>query len=496
MKHQWLAGRAGGVAVVAAAATLVVPLRVLAQGAGSDDAADLSAANGTAELPDQDRDEVGLRDRAKLELGPLTLAPVVLVALQVMPYVGDDSFFQAGDIAEQEGFRLRHGRLGFAGDFMHRARFAVSTDLSSSDEGKVRLHDAWLGYTQFEWLRAYAGARTVPYSRSALTRSGNAALIERPLAVRAMAPQHQIGASLDGELWDGKFGYTGGVYNGFQRSEYFYGGYEENYAPFGNRFHGLAYAARLRAAPLGRMDPTIADEKHSPARFGVGASYFYSDGGATNTHSAAGDALLHVAGFHLLAETLWSLSDPDETPTVPSDMVEQVTAFSMVGETGYMILQDALGISARFEWIDPNTNTENEGDNWLLTAGASYQLLDRLLRVQAEYTHREEMFGLSLSNDSVTLQLQLQLSALAGPEYPAAGTAPAGEPAPEPETEADRTAAPPDRGEAEARPVRPAPEPEPDDESDEDESSDDGEQEPADGDEDGEDSEETEEETP
>ena len=98
-----------------------------------------------------------------------------------------------------------------------------------------------------------------------------------------------------------------------------------------------------------------------------------------------------------------------------------------------MILADALGIPARFEWIDPNTNTDDEGDNWLITGGASYQLLERLLRVQAEYTHREEMHGLSLANDSVTLQFQVQLSALAGPEYPAAGRPPA----PAEETEAD-----------------------------------------------------------
>jgi hypothetical protein len=450
------------VAALVAAAAWGAPAELSAAEAGLDGGGAAGTAAATLPADGETDDSADLREQAQLELGPLTLAPIVLLALQVTPYVGDDSFFQAGDIAEREGFRLRRGRLGFAGDFMERARFAVSTELSSSEDGKVRIYDAWLGYTQFEWLRAYAGARTVPYSRSALARSGNAALIERPLAVRAMAPQHQIGAALDGELWEGKLGYTGGVYNGFQRSEYFYAGYEENYAPFGNRFHGLAYAGRLRAAPLGRLDPTIADERHSPFRFGVGASYFYSDGGAVNTHSAAGDALLHVAGFHLLAEALWSLADPDETPTVPTDAVEQVTAFAAVGEAGYMILEEMLGVTARFEWIDPNTNTDNEGDNWLLTAGASYQLLDRLLRVQAEYTHREEINGLSLANDSFTLQFQLQLSALAGAEYPVDGERPDPAGAGPGEAGAEGAAQPAGRAETEVRTDERPPRPKPD----------------------------------
>jgi len=349
-----------------------------------------------------------------IELGALDLTPYVLVAMQIAPYVGEDSFFQSGDVAEQGGFRLRRARLGFVGDFDHRAAFAVTTQLSSDEDALVKVRDAWLGYTEWPWLRGFAGAINVPYSRSAIASSSTMALIERPLAIRALAPFNQIGVVADGSLWDGKLGYTAGVFNGFQRTNHFYAGYIENYAPFGNRFDGLAYAARLRSEPLGRLDPSIADEEHSELRFGVGASYFYSDGGTRDLHGAGGDALLHVAGFHLLAEGLWMLSQPETEPSQPTTQLEQVSSTAFVGEAGYMILARTLGVAARFEWIDPNANVDNEGDNWLLTAGASYQFVDRLLKVQADYTHREELHGLSLANDSFMLQLQLQLAALTG----------------------------------------------------------------------------------
>ena len=74
----------------------------------------------------------------------------------------------------------------------------------------------------------------------------------------------------------------------------------------------------------------MADEHHSPFRFGVGASYFFSDGGARDIHSAGGDALIHAYGFHLLGEALWSLSNPADVPTQPTIEVEQVTSFAMV----------------------------------------------------------------------------------------------------------------------------------------------------------------------
>jgi hypothetical protein len=365
----------------------------------------------------QEPSEPSWQDQVHLDLGPVSFTPLVLIALQVLPYTGKDSFVQAGDVAERPGFRLRHARIGLAGAYEELARFAVSMQLTADGDGaKISLRDAWAGYTEWSFLRAFVGARAVPFSRSALVGSGNGALAERPLAVRAMAPFHQIGAELDGDPWEGAFGYSAGVYNGFQRSDQFYSGFEENYSPLGNRFDGLAFAARLRSEPLGYLGPTMADEEQGPFRLGVGASYFYTHSGARDLHSAGGDALLKVSGFHLLAEALWSLSAPQAQPTVPTTGLEQVTSFAVVAEAGYMIVANTLGLAARFEYIDPNTNTEDEGDNWLLTAGAGYQLLDRLLKIQADYSHREELKGLAMANDSVLVQFQLQLDPIRSSE--------------------------------------------------------------------------------
>ena len=84
-------------------------------------------------------------------------------------------------------------------------------------------------------------------------------------------------------------------------------------------------------------------------------------------------------------------------------------SFAAVGEAGYMILKQRLGATARFEWINPNTAAQDESDCWLITGGISYHVLRDFLKAQVDYTHRQEIHGKSLKNDSVVIQAQLNL---------------------------------------------------------------------------------------
>lgn len=349
------------------------------------------------------------REQLKLSFGPLLLRPLVQVQVQAVPFAGEDSLIQNGDVADRGGFRLRRARTGFHGDFDNRAEFALSVELSSDAGGTAAMHDAWLGYTEYPFLSAYAGAQTVPVSRSALTSSGQQGLLERPLTVRAMAPLQQVGALVAGSLSDGLVTYAAGIFNGYQRKPRFYEGYEQSFAPLGNQFDGMAYGGRLGLEPVGPLGDHIMDVHHSDFAVGIGGGYQFSDGGARDIHIAGGDALLHVAGLHVLGEVLWSRSEPESRPTTSTPQLEGVTSFGIVAEAGYMILASTLGLTVRFELIDPNTEIEDESDDWLGTVGASYFLVEEIIRLSAEYTHREEMKGVSLDNDSFGLGLQLAL---------------------------------------------------------------------------------------
>ncbi|WP_437970255.1 porin [Sorangium sp. So ce260] len=351
----------------------------------------------------------GLRERIRAAIGPLEIAPIALLALQAAPYVGDDALSQAGDSAEQPGFRLRRARVGLLGDVAGLVRFGVSMDLAGGDDGTARIHEAWGGVTAARALEIYAGARTVPFSRSAMIGAGDGALAERPLAVRAMAPFTQVGIQAEGHFQDRAFSYHAGVYNAFQRADQFYAGHSESLAPLGNRFEGIAVAGRLATEPQGPLGRALQDVAHSPFRLAAGAGGFFSDGGARTLYGASADVLLHAAGLHALGEVLWTGASPKSVPTQPIAQVTSVSSLALVVEAGYMIVARKLGVSGRVEWIDPNADVDDEGDNVVLTGGVSYHAIDDLVKAQLEYTHREELGGLPLANDAVILQLQLSL---------------------------------------------------------------------------------------
>ena len=365
------------------------------------------APEGPPPPPDAERP---WKERLRLEVGPVHVAPVLFVATQLAPYAGEDSLFQAGDIAERPGFRLRYARLGLDAGYTDQGRARVTIDIGADENGaSVNMHDAWAAYTPFDFIGLYAGAHRMPFSRFSLIGSGRGALIERPLAVRALAPGHQVGSSVHGSVLDGALHYSAGVFNALARTPNFYEGYIENYAVHGNRFEGLSFAGRIGTEPLGALPETAADEEKGPIRLGFAGNYLFSHGGTRDIHTAGGDAHVMVLGFHALVEGLWSLSKPAVEPTLPTEEFSDVHSYALVGEAGYMILKEMLGLTARFEWIDPNIDSNDESDNWLITGGAHFSFVERLFKLQAEYTHREERYGVSLANDSVAIQLQLQL---------------------------------------------------------------------------------------
>ncbi|MFP6685394.1 MAG: porin [Polyangiaceae bacterium] len=345
------------------------------------------------------------RSWLKWERGPLMLTPVALLTVQTFPYVGEQSYLAAGDDVESAGLRLHHARLGVDGAISKKLRYRFSADLATGNDNDTRIHAAWAAYQPIAAAGLKIGGQTLPTSRSAVIPSVYHALVDRPLAVRAMAPLKQLGLTAQGQLANHAFGYQVGIFNGLRRSGRFYEGYEHRYGALGNRFDGLAYAIRLTSEPVGRLASTVADETHGPLGLGLGGGYVLSRGGALTTHIASGDVHLQKSGFHALAEVLWSLATPDELPTIPSDEVDDTSSLGLSVEAGYSILPRRLGVALRFEFIDPNQRIEDESDNWRLQAGVSYHLIDQLLEAKLNYAHREEFLGEAQANDMVVLQL-------------------------------------------------------------------------------------------
>jgi hypothetical protein len=301
-----------------------------------------------------------------------------LLQLQLAPYVGNDSLLADGDVAQRAGFRLRRARIGFDAHFPADLRFLLVINPLSSDTETGTIAEATLSYSPRPWLRFRAGADKVPFTYGELQSSATLDTIELPLSIRKFVPDRRLGLIVDGALGGGALSYLVGVMNATE-------GYER-----GNQFTGVIYVARLQGG-LGGI--------HA----GVGG--YLEDGPATTVVAASADVELAAGGAGLLAEALCDRTTPVDSPMTSPTVADKVTRCGAYAQVSYRFPWYGFQPVARLEWIDDNTDVDDAGDAWLLTAGFNARLAPHF-RFQADYFGRYERFGAARANDSVVLMLQ------------------------------------------------------------------------------------------
>jgi mono/diheme cytochrome c family protein len=345
-------------------------------------------------------------DLVILDGGFAQIALYGFVATQAAMYTGADNLLQDGDVAEQPGFRLRHGRFGLHGWAFSYLDFMISMETA---DAHVKPLDAWVAYRPLSFLGAVLGAQKVPFSRFAMTSSSRGSLIERPLSVDALAPYRQMGMTFEGTIGAGLASYALGVYNGLDRHTNFHEGYVENPVFQGNRFNKVSVAGRLSLEPLGAVGPDMADLDEGGLRLGVGMSVLHNEGATTRTTAWTADVVVKVAGLHFIAEYLADTSEPTIRPTTPQTIPAQADRFGVIGEVGYMLLPSQLGVTARVEWFDDDEAVDNSGDQLVATGGLQYYWHRHHFKAALNYIHREELFGPSLDNDTLLLSAHFSL---------------------------------------------------------------------------------------
>ncbi len=329
------------------------------------------------------------------------------IALPIDPDNKNEHRLENGDPAEQLGMRLRRARFGLAGWAYGVMDYAMTVE--GTGDGAAELVDAWIGYRRYPLANVIFGVRKMPFSRYALLSSKRNSLAERPLSVTAMAPFRQVGLSLEGNIAGGLLHYSAGVYNGFERGVGFYEGYQQPKAFDGNRYEQLAYGGRASMQPFGSIGSDLADLNGGGLRLSIGTSTFLLDG-STNTISAWGvDLAMKAHGFHMVAEYLADTAEPANQPETDAGVPVELNRMCLVGEMGYMMLPEQLGLTVRGEWIDDNVEVENAGDSIVVGGGLQYYWHRQHLKAQLDYTHRMELHGISLDNDTLLFQLQLSL---------------------------------------------------------------------------------------
>ena len=144
-------------------------------------------------------------------------------------------------------------------------------------------------------------------------------------------------------------------------------------------------------------------------RLAVGSSVLHNEGATTRTTAWAADLMLKVHGFHLVSEYISDLSEPSDMPTTPDTIPAEAERYGVVWGMGYMLLPGQLGVAVRGELYDDDAAVDNNGDQLVVTGGLQYYWHRHHFKASIDYTHREELYGDALDNDSLLLSAQFSL---------------------------------------------------------------------------------------
>jgi len=345
-----------------------------------------------------------------IEKGDARISVGGQMQFQAALYTGQDNLVADGDPAQSEGFLVKRARIKLGGRLNKYLKFGLAEEMHDDEDSGGNLLDAWMDFTPTPLFGLKAGVVELAWTRSSLVSSAYQACIDRPLSVKAMAPRRQAGASIHSAMWEDRVKLQVGVYNALHRGDSFYDGYQSIGQTLGNQFTRFSYAARLDVSPLGEMDEPIPDiEKKDELRVNLGGGYVFNDGAAQKIHAATGDLHVKWHGAAIFGGYIMESGSPADEPTVPlpDDLTADYDRSAWFVEADYTILKRLLGVHGRYEWIDPYSTIDDEGDEAIATFGVSVYAMDHLLKFQADYQMRIERFGLTKDNDTLLTQMQL-----------------------------------------------------------------------------------------
>ena len=304
----------------------------------------------------------------------------------VVPYLGAEAALENGDPANGVGFRARSAKIGLIANLSPKWQvIAVLNPLADGDTlGDLRLRYRWRPS-----ITLGLGTSEVPYLASHLLAPNHQKFADHALSTGELAIGERLGFTGEGRYYGGKLGWILGVYNGSESSQ-------------GNDGGGLIEAFRMVAQPRGGL----AERVPGPFRYRLGAGAVYGSGPSVDTLAYSVDLSAEMRGWKFRAEYLKDARSPQAQPSLPVTLPGTVERQVALGEISAFMLGRWLEAAVRVEQYDDNLDTEDFGDQLIVTGGLNAYCLGGTLRSQLNYLHRREQAGtVELDNDSVVLSL-------------------------------------------------------------------------------------------
>ncbi len=265
---------------------------------------------------------------------------------------------------DNSSFRLRRARLKWDGHaykhFKYKIELALKSTGTKDGSKAVEVIDWWASYNKNPALSVQFGQWKVPFNRQRVVSSSKQQMIDRATAQDEFTMNRQIGAMLHGKLFNKKFEYYAGMFNGNRRNE----------SSNGNNEH--LYIARVSWNPfgaygkgIGEMESDLAWSEKPKAHLSAAIAF---DGGADETialkrvgtitakevdrTSIVVEYGLKYKGFSTNAEAYWRKYDGIDTSVLDTNPSTSVIDRGFFVQGGYFLIPKKFEVAGRYSLVD------------------------------------------------------------------------------------------------------------------------------------------------
>lgn len=315
---------------------------------------------------------------------------------------------------DTSSFFIRRARLAWSGHtFSPNIKYKLETDFGKGSD--FHLLDYYFDMTHIPYMNIQFGQYKAPFNRQRMTSSGSLQLIERSMANEVFNLDRQIGVTLHSELFDKKFEYALGIYNG-SSVEGVKASSGKNVKENDNNKH--LFLLRTAYNPFGEFGYKEGDLEYSEklkATIG-GAVGFSSDeievGGSkedVDTTRLVGELGLKYRGFSFLTEGYYRRRDAGDLGGTLSR--ENIGDSGFFTQAGYFIIPKRLEIAGRYSFVDLDDDVPLEGVDEIreYTGGLNYFFNGHRSKLQANIVKVVEDMISGDDEDDYKFQLQYQI---------------------------------------------------------------------------------------
>ncbi|MGM0547375.1 MAG: porin [Bacteroidota bacterium] len=252
--------------------------------------------------------------------------------------VGDYQFERASG---ENGYSVGNARLQVKGVFDGKFGYQLQTNFINSPA----VLDANVHYTASPYFSLKAGLFKSPFSYEYLTGAAAIDFVNRSSVVNQLVPKRQVGMQVYGSLDEGRFKYSGGMFNG--------NGFGRNENADGN----FLYSARLEA------NSGVENHTVDGLMVGLNASYEQSDevsSGGGVLSGVEGEQLLLGADTRIIYDKMMLAGEFIYSTVNDDDLMDQYNPFGYYVTGGYYVTPKAQ-LLARWDYFESDVlGTDSE----------------------------------------------------------------------------------------------------------------------------------------